>query len=303
MKRLVALLCAVAACREPAPPEAPAPAPPAQAKAPLPPAELASLFWSSVADTGSGKIAKVRQTATSRQECQVSASLGDQKVWSAQACLATQMQLRFVSPDAVALLVLEPLPDSDELSLGALYRDGKRASELTPASLRLPPRASRIDAGKLHWLGPRDQRARPEGVEVQLLDGSLLLIRFDGKGLATPPPSAPATAAGVLSETGTCNPCAYTDADGTYHLVESWSEIPPRYRSAGGRIQGQIQRADARPPGARDFAQEPPPTPRGPSDFDRRAAQPPPPKPAPDVPRNELGEDFIQYTNRIAGRR
>jgi len=111
----------------------------------------------------------VRQTATARGQCRVSAALGAQRLWSADACIATRKQMRFVSPDAAAALVLDPLPDSDEIKLGALWREGRHVADLTPASLRLARDATRIEGGRLHWLDPRDQKAIPEGVQVQLL--------------------------------------------------------------------------------------------------------------------------------------
>jgi hypothetical protein len=79
-----------------------------------------------------------------------------------------------------------------------------------------------------------------------------------------------------------------------YHLVESAEEIPAQYRRQAGRILGSIQHADAvpityRPP---SFAQ--------PSVPVRRPAAPAAPAPSqPAVFRNELGENFLQYNERL----
>ena len=158
-----------------------------------------------------------------------------------------------------------------------------------------------------------------EGVEVQLLDGSVQTIRFDARGLAPQPAVAAVSAPAPAARTADCSPCAYTDSSGTYHVVESAAEVPPEYRSQTGRIRGSVQRADA--------VLHRPSTPE--EDFEKareegaaqnRAALAeynrkwnslhPDAYPVlralnegreiePPVKRNELGEDFIQYTNRI----
>lgn len=285
---------ALAACRKPPePPPEPAPEP-AQAE-PSVAAQLAEeappeLSWSSVVESG-GKLAEVKQVATGRRQCTVTAAIGPDKVWSADGCLATRMQLRFVSPDAHGLIVLTPDPEADE-PIGRLYRDGQRVADLTPLTLRLAPSQSRVTAGKLRWLGPSDQRLMAAGVEVQLIDGAWKQVRFDGAGLDLPKPQAAAR-----PEAPVCAPCSYTDDQGTYHVVETFGEIPQKYRKQAGRIRGELQRADAIqstyvPPVAAD-------TPKPPQ-FDAPQAQVQQGQPNDGVPRNQFGEDFIQYNNRIA---
>lgn len=252
MRKLLAVVLLLSACRKPVedpPAAAAAPQSPSAAAAEeAPPEELAHLFWSSVSESGTGALAEVRQTATARGQCRVSAALGAQRLWSADVCIATRKQMRFVSADAAAVLVLDPLPDSDEIKLGALWREGRHVADLTPASLHLPRDATRIEGGKLQWLGPRDQKAIPEGVQVQLLNGSPLLIRFDGHGIEAPqPPPQAVPAVAATAEVEACAPCSYTDSDGVYHVVESASEIPAQYRKRAGHIRGAVQRADAMP--------------------------------------------------------
>jgi hypothetical protein len=238
---LIALLCS---CRRQVPP-----APPVEAAAEssgeeeqaVPP-ELWSWSWSSVS-VATGALAQVRQTASAKGRCQVSASVGSKRLWSVEACIAKREDLRFASSDALALVVLNPLPDVDDATLGAVYRKGARVFVLTPASLHLPASATRIEGNKLHWLGAREQREMPEGVEVQLLDGSVRMIRFDGGPIAVP-------ASGLQDKalpTAECSPCAYTDVDGVYHLVDDADEIPAQYRGRAGRIRGSIQHAVAVP--------------------------------------------------------
>jgi len=315
-KLLVTALLLAAGCRKPVedPPVAALdPQTPSAAAVEEAPAEdLSHLFWSSVSETGTGALAEVRQTATARGRCRVSSALGAQRLWSADACIATRKQMRFVSADGVAVLVLEPLPDSDETRLGALWREGHHVADLTPTSLRLAQDATRIEGGKVHWLGPRDQKATPEGVQVQLINGSPLLIRFDGRGIEasqSPPLAVQAVAAPM--EVEACSPCSYTDSAGVYHVVENASEIPARYRKQGGRIRGAIQRADAAPAAqssqpALPAAQSPASSQQEMSEAQARKAlieearSRPRQQQIPDPNRNSLGEDFIEYNTRIA---
>ncbi|TMB26117.1 MAG: hypothetical protein E6J61_22630 [Deltaproteobacteria bacterium] len=295
---LLALLCG---CRR----EARAPVlveVPAVAVPPAPP-QFAPQSWSTIS-VGAGVVAEVRQTATARDRCHVSGALAGTKVWSLDACLASFEDLRFVSPDGVALVVLQTAPDAEQATVGAVFRKGARIATLTPASLHLRAYAMHIEGGKLHWLASGEQRETPDGVEVQLLDGSSTLIRFDARSSEPEGgvPDAPAVAAAVEE----CSPCSYTDADGTYHLVESAEEIPAQFRKKAGRIRGAVQRADAVPvrrattpaiartewtPPAENWSKSPTLT------VPSRTVPAPPT--TPDPARNELGENFIQYTARI----
>ena len=172
---LLALLCG---CRR----EARAPVlveVPAVAVPPAPP-QFAPQSWSTIS-VGAGVVAEVRQTATARDRCHVSGALAGTKVWSLDACLASFEDLRFVSPDGVALVVLQTAPDAEQATVGAVFRKGARIATLTPASLHLRAYAMHIEGGKLHWLASGEQRETPDGVEVQLLDGSSTLIRFDAR--------------------------------------------------------------------------------------------------------------------------
>jgi hypothetical protein len=251
---LLAML-ALSACRKPAPVE---PAPPSAAEAqppaqPSPSGPLAHLFWSTVADAD-GPLVQVRQTATGSDRCHVSASVADRESWSADACLATRSQLRFLSPDGDALLVLDPGPEVENeppagVRIGTLFRRGAPVAQLTPSALQLPYGALRIEGGKLRWLGPRDQRARSEGIEVQLADGSVRLLRFDGAGLPRPAAPRPRPTQGAEPKVATfaCSPCAYTDDQGVYHLEARAEDIPARYRTRAAGISGVVNRADAAP--------------------------------------------------------
>jgi hypothetical protein len=318
MRKLLSLVLLLAACRKPVEDQsaaAPDPqAPSAAAAEEAPPEELAHLFWSSVSETGTGALAEVRQTATARGRCRVSSALGAQRLWSADACIATRKQMRFVSADGVAVVVLDPLPDSDETKLGTLWREGRRVVDLTPTSLRLARDATRSEGGKVHWLGPRDQKATPEGVQVELINGSPLLIRFDGRGIDAsqqqrPPQAVQAVAAAMEAEP--CSPCSYTDSAGVYHLVENASEIPPQYRKQAGRIRGSIQRIDALPapqsgqpvlPAAQNMAssqQEMTEAQARKALLEEARNRPAQPQ-IPDPNRNSLGENFIEYNTRIA---
>jgi|SRR6266481_122654 len=321
MRKLLVLVLLLAACRKPVEdPPAAAPDPQASAAAAeeAPPEELAHLFWSSVSETGTGALAEVRQTATARGRCRVSSALGPQKLWSADACIATRKQMRFVSPDGVAVVVLDPLPDSDETKLGTLWREGRHVADLTPTSLRLARDATRIEGGKVHWLGPRDQKATSEGVQVQLINGSPFLIRFDGRGIEAsqpqpqqPPPPQAARAVAAPMEAETCSPCSYTDSAGVYHLVQNASEVPAQYRKQAGRIRGSVQRVDALPapqsgqpvlPAAQSMAVSQPEMTEAQARkalLDEARNRPADPQ-IPDPNRNSLGEDFIEYNRRIA---
>jgi hypothetical protein len=292
---LIALLCS---CRREAPPlPAEAVAEPSGVKEQPVPPELWSWSWSSVSVAG-GTVAEVRQSASARGHCRVSASLGSKPLWSVDACLATRDEFRFVSPDGQALVVLKPMPDADDAALGAVYRAGERALALTQTSLHLPASGARIEANKLHWLSAREQRETPEGVEVQLLDGSVRVIRFDGAAIAVPSSEVLSARQATAAAVAECSPCSYTDADGVYHLVENAEEIPAQYRRRAGRIRGSIQRADAvavtyRPP---SFA-EPSERVYGGAPSASLPAEPAPS--GPPVFRNELGENALEYATRI----
>src|SRR5207248_3222815 len=86
----------------------------------------------SAAPGGAGAVAEVRQTATARDRCHVSGALAGTKVWSLDACLASFEDLRFVSPDGVALVVLQTAPDAEQATVGAVFRKGARIATLTP---------------------------------------------------------------------------------------------------------------------------------------------------------------------------
>ncbi|TMB39501.1 MAG: hypothetical protein E6J62_01945 [Deltaproteobacteria bacterium] len=266
---LLALLCG---CRR----EARAPVlveVPAVAVPPAPP-QFAPQSWSTIS-VGAGVVAEVRQTATARDRCHVSGALAGTKVWSLDACLASFEDLRFVSPDGVALVVLQTAPDAEQATVGAVFRKGARIATLTPASLHLRAYAMHIEGGKLHWLASGEQRETPDGVEVQLLDGSSTLIRFDARSSEPEGgvPDAPAVAAAVEE----CSPCSYTDADG--------DAVPVRRATTPA-----IARTEWTPP-AENWSKSPTLT------VPSRTVPAPPT--TPDPARNELGENFIQYTARI----
>jgi len=276
------------------------PAAPAEEERPVP-QELYSWSWSSIS-VAAGRVAQVRQIPSAKAQCRVSATLGSEKVWSIDGCLAMREDLRFVSPDANALLVLKQRPDLNDGDFGALYRKGNRIVSLTATSLHLPATATHIEGYSLAWLGTREPRDLPDGVELQLHDGSLLTIGFDGH--VAPRAGSASVAAAPAAPMESCSPCTYTDSDGVYHIVDSADDVPPQYRSVAGRIRGSIQHAVVVPhepldPSSADYGFAP-------------SARSVPPRPAPQAPdkggvgpdgiyRNELGEDFEQYSRRLRG--
>ena len=158
----------------------------------------------------------------------VTGSLGKEKRWSVEECLGPRWMLRFPSPDAMSLVVLNPSPDAADDVVGSVYRAGKLIAVLSQSSLGLAAPAARIEDGKLNWLGPGESRVTDGAVELHHLDGTPLVIRFDA-----------ARAREV--ETAGCSPCSYTDAEGVYHVVEHADEIPARYRGQDGRIRSKVQ--------------------------------------------------------------
>jgi hypothetical protein len=252
MSRWTLALLLAASCRRPTPPAEPPPAvTPAQPEAvavPIPPG-LELLNWSTVADAA-GPVVQLRQTATARDRCHVEVTVGGERRWSIDACVATRLQLRFLSPDGERALVLDPSPEVaggqplDLTSLGRLWRHGAVAIDLTPAALSLHPGALRVEAGVVRWLGERDQRVSAQGVEVQLADGSSRLLRFDGADLKAPPAQPQQ---GAPRARAACNPCSYTDGQGVYHMVENADEIPARFRNHATQVRAVENRADATP--------------------------------------------------------
>jgi hypothetical protein len=246
------MLVAIAACHKSEPPPiiaAPVPAPVAQR---VPP-ELESLNWSSVSEAP-GELVEMVQTAFKKGSCHVVARVGSRESWSADACLATRLQLRFLSPDGDSLLVLLPSPATEgqpinDVRVGTLYKRGVEIAKLTPGSLGYSH--AQAAGHQLLWLGARDQKAKADGVEVQLSDGTTQLIRFDGTALlqAAPVVQAAASAKTMASpavET-VCQPCAYTDDEGTYHLAQSLDEIPAKYRSQATRTRAAVSMGAAPP--------------------------------------------------------
>ncbi|HEY2803374.1 MAG TPA: hypothetical protein VGJ67_05590 [Actinomycetota bacterium] len=149
---------------------------------------------------------------------------------------------RFVSADAATLVVLKARPESERGDFGAIYRKGDRAAVLTAGSLHLPGSAIHGAGYNLAWLAPREARETPTGVEVELLDGSLLVVGFDGKSAVTPSVlSSPAVAA---VPTENCAPCSYTDAEGVYHYVETAAEVPEQYRGVARGVRGGVYREE-----------------------------------------------------------
>lgn len=227
MRTALILAALLISCRKP---EEPPPPPPAAALDP----GVADLNWSAVTVTRGGVLAEVRQSAEARHHCVVTGSLGKEKRWTVDACLASRWQLRFPSPDAMSLLVLTPAPDAEDDVVGAVYRAGKRVAVLSQSSLGLGPPGTRVEGGKLSWLGEGDSRTTDDGVELRHVDGTPFVIRFDAV-------RAGAAAAPL------CSPCSYTDAEGTYHVVEHGDDIPARYREQGGRIHGTVQKVPSSP--------------------------------------------------------
>jgi hypothetical protein len=251
IKPLTLALLAAVSCRKPVTAAEPPPAAaPEVAAVPVPPG-MELLFWSTVAEAG-GPLVQLRQTATARDRCHAEVTVGGEPRWSVEACVGTRLQLRFLSPDGERALVLEPAPEvSDQqpidlTSLGRLWRHGAAAIDLSPNALRLRPGAFRVEAGVVRWLGDRDQRVSAQGVEVQLADGSLRLLRFDGADLATPPPPPKLRQASSQPQ-ATCNPCSYTDEQGVYHMVENAGQIPEKFRAQASQVRAIENRADATP--------------------------------------------------------
>jgi hypothetical protein len=130
--------------------------------------------------------------------------------------------------------------------LGRLWRHGAATIDLTPNALRLRPGTFRVEGGVVRWLGERDQRVSAQGVEVQLVDGSLRLLRFDGADLAAPPPPPKLQQASSRPQ-AECNPCSYTDDQGVYHMVENTGQIPEKFRAQALQVRAIENRADAMP--------------------------------------------------------
>jgi len=230
---LVTFLCG---CTRAAPPAA---VPEVQvAPAAVVPPALAAWTWSTLAVT-SGVLAEVRQESSQKGRCVVTAAVGSQKVWSTAKCLAMKDDLRFVSPDATTLIVLKSRPETENSDFAVVYRKGDRTAALSAGALHLPASAVRDDAGALTWLAPREAREMATGVEVELLDGTLLVVGFDGTSKVTP---AALSSAAIPAGAEACAPCSYTDKDGVYHFVETAGDVPLQYRGAAHKVRGSVLR-------------------------------------------------------------
>jgi len=202
------------------------------------PQALVPWTWSTLGVT-SGVVAEVRQESSQKGHCVVTASLGSQKVWSTAKCLAMKDDLRFVSADATTLIVLKSRPEAESSDFALVYRNGNRTAALTAGALHLPASAVRDDAGALTWVAPREPREMATGVEVELLDGSSLVVGFDGTSKVTP---AALSSAAIPAGAEACAPCSYTDKDGVYHFVETAGDVPLQYRAVAHSVRGSVLR-------------------------------------------------------------
>lgn len=183
---------ALSACARRAAPPPPPPAP-AVAPEPPPPAALEDLFWTSYGQDGA-VLLRVQQTARARRSCHVTVLRGGAELWSADRCLATRAQMRFLSPDGERLLVLEPDPEVNgpaaDVELGVLYGRGRRVRRYTVGEVLGGSQGARMEAGKLQWLNSELPKEVPGGVRVTLADGRGEFLFFDGSGVpdsAAPP--------------------------------------------------------------------------------------------------------------------
>lgn len=175
----------VAACARKPPPPPPAPAPQEKVEAP-PPAALEDLFWTSYGQDGA-VLLRIRQTARARRSCHVVVLRGGEELWTAERCLATRAQMRFLSPDGERLLVLNPDPEVNgpaaDVELGSLFARGARVRSYTVGEVLGGSGGAHLEAGILRWLSAELPREVPGGVRVTLADGRGEFLFFDGTGV------------------------------------------------------------------------------------------------------------------------
>lgn len=181
---LLACLAAFACAKRtvPPPPPPPAAAPPEAA----PPAALEDLFWTSYGQDGA-VLLRIQQTARARKTCRVTVLRGGGELWSADRCLATRAQMRFLSPDGERLLVLNPDPEVNgpaaDVELGVLYARAKRVRRYTVGEVLGGSQGARIEAGTLRWLHSELPKEVAGGVRITLADGRGEFLFFDGSGV------------------------------------------------------------------------------------------------------------------------
>lgn len=181
-----------AACVKP-PPPAP---PPVEAEA-----EAPAVDWVTASADGSVTVTQSR-TASG---CEVRARLAGvtDTLWTASTCLADRRELRFVSPDGLSLVTVNPMPVDDGrhvVTAIRVWRSGRELKMLRVNDL-LPATSIHLEGGTAFWLAEQGSqyRVRPteDGVELVLADLTHATVLFTTgtvrrAPLATPVASPPA---------------------------------------------------------------------------------------------------------------
>jgi hypothetical protein len=256
----------------------------------------------------------VEQKAKAAGRCKVRCTQGDRELWSLERCIATRRDWRFLSADGSAFLVVHILPPIDELRraeipIAELYRGGDFMRTFVAGDVSSDPSSLRVEAGRLMWLSLTDEpRVLPTGVELPLSNGRRAVLPFIADA-ARPAANRQAPGPAAAAAPSCPNPCAYLDDAGTYHLVESLDQIPPKYRARASALRSdsvQIVSGAPGPPTTPSVA----PTTAGSAEQPRLPALP---TSVQDVQReaenrmraemekakNNYPSDHIEYTRRL----
>ncbi len=144
--------------------------------------------WSVVSDDAKATGEQVAEG----KGCRFTAKKDGAVVWTAARCLAEKQDLRFLSNDGKALLVLFPFPDSARgikaARAGELWRQGKRVASWTVGQMVKDVKPLVTTSRHFYWLeGGMGQPGVPPGlaadgraVELSTLDRRSFRLGFDG---------------------------------------------------------------------------------------------------------------------------
>lgn len=220
---------------------------------PPPPPTVAEPVWEVVWSTPSASGQARLEQRKAAEACSLVCVIGGAApAWTAEGCVASSTDLRFVAEDCRTAVVMYPTPDELEkgrLVLLRIFRNGVADAAVNDGDLKVG-----ATAGRGRWLGgvngelgnkPR-YSADGRAVEFQLVTsagrvGQRLLLEADEK--TTGQGAAPLL-------------YTYVDEKGATQFVDSLEQVPARYRSTATVVKSDVSvvAADQSKPSVRPTA-------------------------------------------------
>lgn len=194
----------------------------------------------------------LRQKAADGEGCTLRAVERDSgaTAWESDVCLATREQVRLLSPSGDRVMVLLPAPSLDmgavgDIEVGFIAERGEVVRRFVAREFIDVARFEIVDDG-LSWVARGVNgvlvQHRGHAVELTLAGNRQAIVSFDG-GVEVSNPIVAAAPVEDAARPVNCPAsvaCSYVDSSGVFHVVESGTQVPERYRDRARPLGGDI---------------------------------------------------------------